>query len=324
MSAPLHPAAYPTQYLHGSHPNQDPRPQFNPSFHQSFSQSGASPSKFPQELQIQAQQNPQQLYQQFQQQHAAYARPQPGGGAIAQGTNIQTSTPAPQTPQINQAPTARPPSAAPNGPQTPAPSSSNGTTKPANMMQQRPTQGPNPLVQQAQLQNAASAPHAIPQLTTPMSPQSAARERARVTVLLEINSFLLQEVISLQSQGKAGSTPAPAQQSPTSPTSATDPTLSNSPDPSKAAQNKPASQEYADCMRRLQVNLAYLASLADAKKKATGSIPPHPAIMAPPRHLLSVTELYKKLNMLFPEATQPATNKPVPTANGAQLHQTQD
>lgn len=193
------------------------------------------------------------------------------------------------------------------------------------------------LAQQAQMQNAAQAARAAtaPQQQhsaqqqqpqsgqaqgQPMSPQSAARERARVSVLLEINTHLLQEVVSLQAQGKAGATPNQGQQSPTSPTSATDPSnaLNNSPgEPPKSAggQNtnpsKPASQEYADCMRRLQANLSYLAAIADAKKKVNGALPAGPAILAPPAHLTPVHDLYKKLNALFPEASQSTVNKAV-------------
>jgi hypothetical protein len=159
----------------------------------------------------------------------------------------------------------------------------------------------------------------------PQSPQSIAQEKARVSVLLEINSYLLQEVVSLQAQGKAGGPPTSLpQQSPTqetaagSPASATDPSnpLNNSPiDPTKSAGAKPPSPEYIECMRRLQANLAYLTAIADAKKKAAGSIPATPAIMVPPHHLADVRELYKKLNSLFVGAGQLASNKvmPVPT-----------
>jgi hypothetical protein len=123
-----------------------------------------------------------------------------------------------------------------------------------------------------------------------------------VTVLLEINTALLQEVVSLQGKGMAGSQPT---QTPNSPTSA-DP-LNNS--PTTDTKGKPPSQEYQDCMRRLQANLAYLASMADAKKKSAGTLPAGPAIMIPPPHLTSVHESYKKLNQLFPEASQSTINK---------------
>jgi hypothetical protein len=170
---------------------------------------------------------------------------------------------------------------------------------------------------QSQAQGANQATSNPPQ---PQSPQSIARERARVSILLEINSHLLQEVVSLQNQGKAGGPPTSLlQQSPTqetgagSPTSATDSTnpLNNSPiDPSKPSGLKQPSQEYIECMRRLQANLAYLAAIADAKKKAAGSVPAGPAIMLPPPQLPNVKELYKKLNVLFPGALQSGMNRP--------------
>jgi hypothetical protein len=189
---------------------------------------------------------------------------------------------------------------------------------PQQMMQRSTQQMQNALLaQQAQLQSASN-PQKTGQATVgPQSPQSAARERARVTVLLAINTQLLQEVVSLQAQGKAGVTPSQPQQSPTSPTSATDPSaLNQSPmDPSKQVAAKPPSQEYADCMRRLQANLSYLAAIADAKKKASGALPSGPAIMIPPPHLTGVQDLYRKLNQLFPEASQSTVNKALAFAN---------
>ena len=166
------------------------------------------------------------------------------------------------------------------------------------------------LAQQAQIQNAAQSGRPVPQPTPTLSPQSQARERARVTVLLEINTILLQEVVSLQGKGMAGVAPSQAQQSPNSPTSTDPSALSNSPvDTSKPANTKPASQEYAECMRRLQANLSYLATIADAKKKTNGPLPVGPAIMIPPPHLQEVHDLYKRLNQLFPEASQSTINK---------------
>jgi hypothetical protein len=173
------------------------------------------------------------------------------------------------------------------------------------------------LAQQAQMQNAASMQKAVAPAATPQSPQSAARERARVSVLLEINTQLLQEGVALQKEGTAGVTPTQAQQSPTSPTSATDPSALNpSPvDSSKQTGAKPPTQEYADCMRRLQANLSYLAAIADSKKKASGALPSGPAIMIPPPHLTGIQDLYKKLNQLFPEASQSTVNKALAFAN---------
>ena len=204
---------------------------------------------------------------------------------------------------------------------------------PTAMMQQRQTMSNGALAQQAQLQNAAQGQSVgLQQPPSSLSPQSAARERARVTVLLDINTHLLQEVVSLQTQGKAGTPSTQTQQSPikdlaTSPTSATDPTnpLNQSPiDSSKPSGGKPPSPEYVECMRRLQANLSYLAAIADAKKKASGTLPSGPAIMVPPPNLPDVAELYKKLNALFPNASQSAVNKAMAIASAqAQAHKAQ-
>lgn len=143
-----------------------------------------------------------------------------------------------------------------------------------------------------------------------MSPKAVAREEERVTTLLEINSHLIQEVASLQSQGKAGS--LPGQQSPTSPT-----TSDANNGTGETPKRQPPSQEYAECMRRLQANLSYLAAIADANKKVNGQRPVGPAIMIPPPHLSSLNDLYKKLKGLFPEASQSKLNKAMAFANAS-------
>lgn len=167
-----------------------------------------------------------------------------------------------------------------------------------NMLQQSPTH--------AQM-NQAGVRNAPQQASAQSNTQSAAREEERVSTLLEINAHLIQEVTILQAQGKAGGQPSPS-----SPTTESMNTGANSPsDPSK---KQAATQEYADCMRRLQANLAYLAAIADATKKATGSRPVGPAIMVPPTHLTSVHPLYQKLKALFPEANHTPVNKAIAVA----------
>jgi hypothetical protein len=145
--------------------------------------------------------------------------------------------------------------------------------------------------------------------------QAAAREKARITALLDINSALLQEVVNLQAAGKAGIPPTAAQQtSPTqeqhsaSPISATEP-QNNAGDASKPGAQKP-SQEYIECMRRLQANLAYLATIADRAKKASGVLPAAPAIMTPPPSLSNLNEMYTRLNGLFPGASRGGQSTP--------------
>ncbi|ODH42459.1 hypothetical protein ACO22_01205, partial [Paracoccidioides brasiliensis] len=125
---------------------------------------------------------------------------------------------------------------------------------------------------------------------------------------------LLQEVMNLRASGKAGeapSQPASHQLSPikdnrtTSPATPTDAAGSQSQNPATDA-SKPSpvlmgkpSIEFIDCMRRLQANLAYLATVADRGKKSGAAVPLAPAIMTPPPNVPSVTELYGKLNELF-------------------------
>ncbi|KAF7590185.1 hypothetical protein BBP40_003158 [Aspergillus hancockii] len=128
----------------------------------------------------------------------------------------------------------------------------------------------------------------VPPVTT--SPATA-REKARVTILLDINSMLLQEVVNLQAAGKAGGPPAQPQDP--------NPSSEQTPDATKGPTQKP-SQEYIDCMRRLQANLAYLATIADRAKKSGGVPPATPGIMTPPPHMPSMNERYKKLAELFP------------------------
>ncbi|KKK19510.1 hypothetical protein P175DRAFT_0444324 [Aspergillus ochraceoroseus IBT 24754] len=141
------------------------------------------------------------------------------------------------------------------------------------------------------------------------SPAAAAREKDRVSVLLDINSLLLQEVINLQSAGKAGGPPVPQASQESHPSPASD-LVSD-----KTTQRSP---EYVACMRRLQANLAYLAHVADRPKKAGGVVPTAPAYMTPPPNMPAINELYTKLNELFPRAAQGAANTSQPSPQGSQ------
>lgn len=159
--------------------------------------------------------------------------------------------------------------------------------------QQAQMQAPPPQQQQQQ------PPQQQQQGQSPNSPQVATREKARVSTLLDINSILLQEVVNLQAAGKAGGTPAQAgNQDASAPSSPMAPS-----DAAKNTSNKPT-PEYIECMRRLQANLAYLASIAN--KKSGTAAPPAPAILTPPPNMASVNELYAKLNELFPSASRAA------------------
>lgn len=165
------------------------------------------------------------------------------------------------------------------------------------MQQQRSTPTNQSLGQQPQQNQQAQA-----QQVAPPSPAAAARERARVTALLEVNSALLQELLSLQASGKAGGAPqatattTPEQQS-ALPNSATEPAGAPSDTPRKP------SPEYLECLKRLQSNLVYLASVTDRNKKP---VSPAPAILSPPPHMGSLNEKYSQLKELFAGVPRPA------------------
>ena len=326
MNGPI-PTTYPPHHAYGQGNPHDQTAAFIPPFPQQSFVQGVFPPNQVHESQAQDINNPHQIYQRFQQQHAAYGRPQLGGngyiGPPAGTPGRHTpSIGASQPPQTPQRPASRPPTSS-SGPVPSPVTVQNASTSLGhqNMMPPDFEQKSSGVIQQAQIPSATQAAQPVVHPGTPLSPQAASRERARVMVLLDINSHLLQEVVALQTQGKAGSGPAQAQPSPTSPTSANEPSggLLHSPDPSKQTANKPASQEYVDCMRRLQANLSYLAAIADAKKKASGNLPPGPAIMVPPPHLQSVFELYKNLNKLFPDASQTSVIKTAVAGPGVQL-----
>jgi hypothetical protein len=160
--------------------------------------------------------------------------------------------------------------------------------------QQRPVQQPN------QQQGPAAG----------QSQAAAARERARVSTLLDINSVLLQEVVNLQAAGKAGGPPNQQGSQDGNPS----PTTDQATDGAKGPMQKP-SLEYVECMRRLQANLAYLATIADRAKKSGGVAPAAPAIMTPPPNMPAVNELYNKLNELF-RTSKGAVGTPQPSPQG--------
>lgn len=180
--------------------------------------------------------------------------------------------------------------------------------QPQQPQQQTQQAQPQPQPQQQQQQQQSAAPfQGTPQQTATQSGPAAAREKARVAVLLELNSMLLQEVVNLQVAGKAGAPPQQqgSQESNPSPGS----------DQGASPAQKP-SPEYIECMRRLQANLAYLATIADRAKKSGGVPPPAPAIMTPPPNMPSMVEVYNKLNELFPRPNKGGIGTPQPSPQG--------
>ncbi|KAJ4383542.1 hypothetical protein N0V86_001595 [Didymella sp. IMI 355093] len=202
--------------------------------------------------------------QQQQQQHNPYSSapysqtlPSPAHQQFAQ--NRQTASPALSnqgqpyaTPQPQQSPTTLP--------------SSNGQQQPMNLnlpsqVKSEPAQAQTPV-------------KAVP--PSPVSPVTPAKAHERVAVLLEINSILITEATTLQSQGKGGQIAAPEE---------------GKPQPSK---------EYIDYIRRLQANLSYLAQNAEKVPKPGQPIQPGPAIMSAPATHEELGKLYVKLQGLFP------------------------
>ncbi|KAI9737461.1 MAG: hypothetical protein M1834_009616 [Cirrosporium novae-zelandiae] len=130
----------------------------------------------------------------------------------------------------------------------------------------------------------------------PISPSSAERDKNRVSALLELNTVLLQEVVNLQTQGKVLSQSDPGKDA-----------MVNGQTGPNGMNKRVYSQEYVECMRRLQANLAYLANLADRAHKPAAPTPAGPAIMEPPPTNVKLNHnelglLYDKLKKLFPDA----------------------
>ncbi|KAK0701809.1 hypothetical protein B0T26DRAFT_659725 [Lasiosphaeria miniovina] len=155
----------------------------------------------------------------------------------------QISTPqGHSTPQSQTPTTAQPMSASGATPQTPT----------------FPSTG-----QQVQLNGTSGA-------MTPQSPGTESRDKERFSVLLEINQELLYESVSLvnhraelkkeQAAGEVGE-------------------VKNG-EVDYVEEERLSTQDYAQCMRRLQANLTYLAALAD--RKPSVQVPPCPAYLMPP------------------------------------------
>ncbi|GES61184.1 PDZ-like domain [Aspergillus terreus] len=241
---------------------------------------------------------------------AGYPQQSPGPHANFSAPFSQPPIPA----SMNQfLPPQSAPTTAANLPTTTAASfPPNMTSIPANNMlpaQSQQQQQTQPHQQQRAMSQSSTTQGAVPPAA--QSP-AASREKARVSVLLDINSMLLQEVVNLQAAGKAGGPPPqPGSQDSNNPSPSSD----QASDAAKGPTQKP-SPEYVDCMRRLQANLAYLANIADRAKKSGGVPPQAPAIMTPPPHMPSMNDIYAKLSELFPRSAQGGT--PQPGSQGVQ------
>jgi hypothetical protein len=117
------------------------------------------------------------------------------------------------------------------------------------------------------------------------TPDSSSLDKQRVTLILDINSHLLEQIQLLQATGKGGDVQTPA--NPSQP--AADP-----------AEAKKPSREYVEPLRRMQANLAYLASLAERHQKPNANAPPWPQVMTAPPGDEKLAGMYARLQGLFP------------------------
>ncbi|KAH0362941.1 hypothetical protein KCU65_g7747, partial [Aureobasidium melanogenum] len=145
-------------------------------------------------------------------------------------------------------------------------------------------------------QSPMAAPQSRP-IHSPSSPINMSQEKERVSLLLEINLELLQEMHRLQAQGKGGAT---------SPQAAAHLKKEGLPDAL-------ASDEYTQINLRLHSNLGYICSHTDNQSKP-GAMP---QVIAPP-NMPQLEAKYSKLRALFGRDGQRrsmsngATNAPTP------------
>lgn len=147
-------------------------------------------------------------------------------------------------------------------------------------------QSPANQQQPQQQQPRTTTPNAsIASPKSPQSPGSQTLEQQRIALLLSINIDLLTEVNNLQQSGQGGAISAQQQMS-----------LKNAGQPDKLA-----SEEYIQCLRRVQANLAYMMPKAQPGQHENSKVPPGPAHMTPPRHMVAqLGDKYRQLKELFP------------------------
>ncbi|KAI9710882.1 MAG: hypothetical protein M1812_007334 [Candelaria pacifica] len=228
-------------------------------------------------------------------------------------------TPDAVTPQRREQPQPLPPPRPQDSHHSLSPQGSDITQNPQNFsnpQQQTNMAAPPPHQSQPQAQPGMQAQN-VPQkpiLQPPLSPSSAKREKERVALLLEINRELLQEVVNLQAQGRAGIPGVGPSQS----------AQQTKEDEKDNDQKQSTSKEFIECMRRLQSNLAYLAAVADRVYKPAKDVPTSPALMEAPPNSPALEVLYLKLRDMFPNAKSQGTgthNQGQRAAAGAQMTQ---
>ncbi|KAE9994757.1 hypothetical protein EG327_003021 [Venturia inaequalis] len=238
------------------------------------------------------------LMQQREQLHqGAYSQGTPTTSShtqFAQAPSSNTITPprnfGPYTP--SSANTSRSPSLSGGLPQSQHPYSSSNSSMAAQTMTSNPQLG------------GMQSPSKPAGIQSP-SLESTSRDQERVTLLLEINQLLLQEIVTLQEAGKGGDVQSPAKTG----------------EGTKEEGKSVASQEYVDCMRRMQSNLAYLANVAERASRPTQAQMPWPPLMSVPTTGPSqLPEMYVKLQNMFPAwKTHQAQQKTVGGGGGGNL-----
>lgn len=107
------------------------------------------------------------------------------------------------------------------------------------------------------------------QNNAPLNPGGESREKERVSLLLDINKYLLMEVMKLQDAQAAAKAAKEAAE--------------GEKEKSKVTVDPGMGKEFVECMRRIQYNLSYLAAIADRSHKPSSQTPPHPAIISAPQ-----------------------------------------
>ncbi|KXJ95248.1 hypothetical protein Micbo1qcDRAFT_157095 [Microdochium bolleyi] len=147
---------------------------------------------------------------------------------------------------------------------------------------------------------SGTATNGVSSTATPLSPGPTSRDKERNGILLEINNELLLEALQIQhtqailkkERLAEGSDGAGA-------------------DKKSKEEEDLLAQDYIQCMRRLQANLAYLAALADKKSQGTPSSSPA-FLKAPPLNTRA-----KLKPMPPPESTDGTINNQVSNNNTA-------
>ncbi|KAK3324670.1 hypothetical protein B0T19DRAFT_235939 [Cercophora scortea] len=130
-------------------------------------------------------------------------------------------------------------------------------------------------------------------VSTPQSPGTESREKERFALLLDINQELLYETIMIcNSRAELKKEQAAAAESREPANSHID----------FAEEERLANMDYAQCMRRLQANLAYMAALAD--RKATVQVPAYPAYLTSPPLNLNITLRVSQTQNLLDESAE--------------------